>query len=33
MRRVSRRGLRGTDRALLDVEAPTLDLEDLPCAP
>jgi hypothetical protein len=32
-RRIGRRGMRGTDPALLEVEAPTLPLEDLPCPP
>jgi hypothetical protein len=33
LRGVARRGQTGTDDALLAIEAPTLDLEDLPCAP
>ena len=33
MRRVKRKGLRGTNAALLDIEAPTLELESIPCAP
>ena len=33
MRRVQRKGLRGTNAALLDIEAPTLELESIPCVP
>ncbi len=32
-RGADRRGQRGTNAALLRVEAPSLDLEDLPCIP
>jgi uncharacterized protein YjbI with pentapeptide repeats len=32
-RGTGRRGMRGSNQALLDVEAPTLSLEDLPCPP
>ena len=33
MRAAKRKGMRGTNATLLEIEAPTLELEDIPCAP